>query len=471
MLLSFLRHALLLPEPATPQPDIPLTGVSTDSRQIKPGQLFAAIAGPNFDGHTFIDVAIAKGCAALLLQTPPTKPMPVPVLLVPDVLVALGQAGRAWRQQVNPITIAVTGSSGKTTVKEMIAAALAQQFDQVFATQGNLNNHIGLPLTLLAIPAGCQALVVEMGMSGAGEIAHLTQLAQPDIGVITNVQPAHMSAFDSIQAIAAAKSELFANLPANSLCLLPLYDPNRDILQQQVGSRPLLTFGTTPEAMVYWQPHLNDLGAEIRGTLHWRQEKSSVTITLGQYGPHMILNALAAAGAARAAGVAPEAIAHALSHFAPLQGRGLINTIPFGEAEEISLIDDTYNANPGSITAALTALGRHPTSRRRVAILGDMLELGEQAEKLHAQLADTIANQRIELLITAGPLMHALHEAITRNNTLEGAFKVTCLHKQDPANWLGAIQPWLQANDIVLVKGSRGMRMERIVKDLTHHAV
>lgn len=466
MQLYFFYNAIneLLKTPDPPPPDRLLTGLATDSRRVAPGNLFAAIPGPNFDGHDFIHVAIEQGCAAILTQRPPLAPLPVPVLLVHNVLDALSQAGSRWRQHIDPILIAVTGSSGKTTVKEMIAACLAQQFQTIHATQGNLNNHIGLPLTLLALPDGCQAAVVEMGMSAPGEIAHLTRLAQPDIGVITNVQPAHMAAFASIQEVAMAKGELFANLPAHGLCLLPDYDPNREILQNSADSRPTITFGTNPKAMVHWQPDPLANSGEIRGFIHW-PDGASISVGLGQYGPHMILNALAAACAAREAGVTPAAIATGLTGFAPMAGRGLLQSIPSRQILGLTLVDDTYNANPGSMAAALTTLGSRPVTGRRVAILADMLELGEQAEKLHAQLANEIQTNRIDLLLTAGPLMHALHKAVA---TIPG---VTSLHKNDPADWLENIFPLLLPNDAILIKGSRGMRMERIVKDLMNHAV
>ncbi|MEO5332091.1 MAG: UDP-N-acetylmuramoyl-tripeptide--D-alanyl-D-alanine ligase [Magnetococcus sp. YQC-5] len=436
-----------------------LKGISIDSRRVNPGELFAALTGPHFDGHDFIETAVEKGCAAVLAQRPPPTLPNVPVLLVPDVLAALGQAGNAWRRHINPITIAVTGSSGKTTVKEMIAACLLQEFKRIHATQGNLNNHIGVPLTLLSIPVGCQAMVVEMGMSAPGEIAHLTRLAQPDIGVITNVQPAHMAAFSSIREVAAAKGELFSNLESDGVCLLPIHDANQAVLLEMAHPRRIITFGPDPGAMVHWKTGSTNNNTEIRGAIRW-QDGASASIHLGQYGPHMILNALAAAGAARTAGVSPCAITDGLSDFTPMAGRGLIQQI-----HGMTLIDDTYNANPGSMAAALATLGRRPVPERRIAILGDMLELGETAEQLHKDLADEILKNGVELLITAGPLMRSLHNALLDQPG------VTSLHKNDPADWLGTISPLLRTRDAILVKGSRGMRMERIVKDLINHAV
>ncbi|MBF0295885.1 MAG: UDP-N-acetylmuramoyl-tripeptide--D-alanyl-D-alanine ligase [Magnetococcales bacterium] len=461
MRLSFIRESVHALAPAG-ESDLELTGVSTDSRRIRPGELFAALSGDHFDGHDYIGAAVAQGCAAVLAQRPPATPVAVPVVLVPDVLHALGQAGTAWRRRIAPVTLAVTGSSGKTTVKEMIATCLARQFARIHATSGNLNNHIGVPLTLLALPADCQAMVVEMGMSAPGEIAHLTRLAQPDLGVVTNIQPAHMAAFASMREVALAKGELFANLPADGTCLIPAHDANAATLREQAAGRQVVTYGPVPEAMVRWEPEPGTEG--ICGTIRWSDGVGAV-IRLGPFGPHMILNALAAASAARAAGVSPEAIAAGLSGFAPLSGRGIVHRLLTSQGLELSVIDDTYNANPGSTRAALIALGARPAAGRRVAILGDMLELGEQAEELHRGLAEELRQSGVELLITAGPLMRALHDAVTGMPDLESH------HQPDPASWVGNLLPLLRNRDAILVKGSRGMRMERLVKDLMNHAV
>ncbi|MBF0273251.1 MAG: UDP-N-acetylmuramoyl-tripeptide--D-alanyl-D-alanine ligase [Magnetococcales bacterium] len=462
MQLSFIRAACQArPVGDSPAVDPVIAGISTDSRNIQPGMLFAALAGPHFDGHDYIPTAIANGATAILAERIPPGECPVPVLLVDDVLTALGKAGNAWRHHVAPVVIGVTGSSGKTTVKEMIAACLRREIPVVHATSGNLNNHIGVPLTLLAMPEGCRAAVVEMGMSAPGEIAHLADLAQPVIGVVTNVQPAHMASFSGIHEVATAKGELLAHLPADGLCLIPAQDPNRAILKHRAGSRPVQRFGPTPEAEIRWEdaPATGNPTGSRRGIITW-PDGQTIPVDLGLCGPHMILNALAAAGAARAAGVSPQAIGAALSDFAPLPGRGLAQQAPAGW----TVIDDTYNANPGSMAAALAALGARPAPRR-VAILGDMLELGEQSPTLHAHLASDITQHRIAVVITAGDAMNALH------NALLGAPEVTAYHLHDPAEWSATLSALLRPDDAILVKGSRGMRMERIVKDLMNHAV
>ncbi|MBF0191656.1 MAG: UDP-N-acetylmuramoyl-tripeptide--D-alanyl-D-alanine ligase [Magnetococcales bacterium] len=462
MQLSFIRAACQArPVEDSPATDPVIAGISTDSRKIQPGMLFAALTGPHFDGHDYIPTAIANGATAILAERMPPGVCPVPVLRVDDVLTALGEAGRAWRTQIAPVVIGVTGSSGKTTVKEMIAACLRRDMAVVHATTGNLNNHIGVPLTLLAMPEGCQAAVVEMGMSAPGEIAHLAGLARPVIGVVTNVQPAHMASFSDIQSVAAAKGELLAHLPPDGLCLIPADDPNRDILEQQAGSRPTQRFGLGVAAEIRWEetPENGNPTGSRRGIIHW-PDGDALPVDLGLCGHHMILNALAAAGAARAAGVSLQSIGAALSDFAPLAGRGLAQQAPAGW----TVIDDTYNANPGSMRAALATLGVRPATRR-VAILGDMLELGEHSATWHAQLAHEIIKNRVALVITTGDAMAALHHA------LSGLPEVQAHHLHDPAEWSATLSSLLRPGDAILVKGSRGMRMERIVKDLMNHAV
>ncbi|MBF0261163.1 MAG: UDP-N-acetylmuramoyl-tripeptide--D-alanyl-D-alanine ligase [Magnetococcales bacterium] len=445
-----------------PSEDPELTGITTDSRKVRPGELFAALAGPNFDGHDFIDVAIEKGCAALLVSRLPESAPSVPVLLVADVLTALGQAGKAWRRQVAPVVIGVTGSSGKTTVREMIAACLRAECGPLHATTGNLNNHIGVPLTLLAMPADCRVAVIEMGMSAAGEIAFLARLVLPSIGVVTNIQPAHLASFTGLQAVAAAKGELLAALPEEGWGLVPALEPQRPVLEQSATGCRRLTFGPTPEADIRWvdDPSTTEADGRRRGTILW-PDGARAEVDLGVCAPHRLVNALAAAGVARLAGASPEAIGAALAAFQPLAGRGASLAGPEGRI----ILDDTYNANPGSMAAALATLGSHPAPRR-VAILGDMLELGAESLALHAGLARDIAQNRVDLVVTAGIHMRALHEALLRELPGVGAH-----HADDPANWLEHLSSLLHVGDVILVKGSRGMRMERLVKDLMNHAV
>ncbi|MBF0161776.1 MAG: UDP-N-acetylmuramoyl-tripeptide--D-alanyl-D-alanine ligase [Magnetococcales bacterium] len=448
--------------------DLPLAGVSIDSRTVRPGELFAAVRGERFDGHDFIDKAVAAGCAALLLERPPSTPPAVPVLQVEDVLHTLGEAAQRWREQVNPLVLAVTGSCGKTTVKEMLTRSLQQHFAVVHATRGNFNNHIGLPLTLLAMPAHCQALVVELGMSGAGEIAYLARLAKPQIGVVTNVLPAHLEAFDSVEAIVEAKGELLEALPAHGMAVIPHGQSYTARLRQKAGSVKVLTFGPDPAADLF----IGRVGEESDTSppahtfvIHWQGEPDGIKICLAAPGEHLRQNVLAVAAAARAAGLSPQQIASGLELFAPPVGRGGICQSSAGWR----VVDDSYNANPGSVQAALYALPKPDKPGRRVAVLGDMLELGKEAELLHRGLCQAVRESGVTLLLTAGPQMQALHQAVKEvgwegAKGQQGDGPIEAWHRPDPAQWLPDIKTYLRPEDVILVKGSRGMKMERIVK-------
>ncbi|MBF0184736.1 MAG: UDP-N-acetylmuramoyl-tripeptide--D-alanyl-D-alanine ligase [Magnetococcales bacterium] len=460
---------------------IPLTGVSIDTRTLRPGELFAAVRGDRFDGHDFIGKAVEAGCAAVLAEQLPAKTVPVPVVLVDNVLHRLGEAASRWRQQVNPLVLAVTGSCGKTTVKEMLTGVLQRHFPLIHATRGNFNNHIGLPLTLLAMPENCQVLVLEMGMSAAGEIAYLAQLAKPDIGIITNVMAAHLASFADVQAIADAKGELLQALPATGLAILPAGRPYSDQLRAKAGSVPILTFGSDSQADIYcsWndaastETDASDLEKQATENnsaqsfiIHWQAEQDGVKTGLSYPGEHLRLNALAVAAAARRAGVALHDIAAGVQAFAPAAGRGGVRRA----AQGWLVIDDSYNANPGSVRAALRAMPHPLPPGRRVAILGDMLELGKEAEGLHGELCQEILDNNIELLFTAGPLMVQLHQAVLQQ-TQGKTESIHAQHRHDPAEWLDQIGPLLRAEDVVLVKGSRGMKMERIVENLVTNAL
>ncbi|MEO5376380.1 MAG: UDP-N-acetylmuramoyl-tripeptide--D-alanyl-D-alanine ligase [Magnetococcus sp. DMHC-6] len=432
----------------------PLSGLSIDSRSVQPNELFVTIAGPKFDGYHFIATALEKGCGAILTNREPEFQVTVPVLIVPNTLTAMNQAALAWRLAVNPKVVAVTGSSGKSTVKQMVAKCLSEKF-RVHSTQGNLNNHIGLPLTLLRMPADCQMLVVELGMNAKGEIAHLASLAHPDIGIITNVQPAHMERFASLADIAQAKGELLTALAPDGVGIVPRGSEFFPLFRQ-LSHCQLLTFGSDI-------PNDSDhIGAEeivmqeSGSTMVALYQKRRIALNLRQPGQHMVSNALAAFLAVQKAGGSDAECQTGLSSFQPLSGRGEVSTSTHGW----QVINDTYNANPGSMTAALNQLGASRPAGRRVAILGDMLELGEHAQRLHQGLAEPIRTNGIQLLFTTGPWMQTLHQELTAPSD------PVCQHREHCTDWLGQITPFLQPGDRVLVKGSRGMGMERIVADI-----
>ena len=447
-----------------PTTDIFLSGVSIDSRTVQPGALFIAIRGDRFDGHDFIDKAVAAGCAAILAEHPPASPLAVPVIIVANVLQTLGMAAQTWRNRVNPLVLAVTGSCGKTTVKEMLTRCLKQRFPVVHATQGNFNNHIGLPLTLLAMPENCQVLVVEMGMSASGEIAYLAQLARPNIGIVTNILPAHLAAFNNIEEIADAKGELLEALPADGIAIIPFAQPHSERLRRKTNAGTVLTFGMDAEADIYAPkaPSEEAMGRPL--TLFWKGEKSGTPIHLTCQGEHIRQNVLAVAAAARMAGVSPTQINQGLENFSLPTGRGGIRP----SASGWQVIDDSYNANPGSVRAALLAMPQPHGGGRRVAILGDMLDLGKEAEFLHEELYEAVVASGVTMLFTAGPLMETLHRRVVANVNPE---TITANHRPDPNQWLGHIVPHLRPEDVVLVKGSRGMKMERIVENLVANAL
>lgn len=434
-----------------------VTGISIDTRTLQPGEWFVALVGDKMDGHAFLEQAVAKGCSGLLVSRPPDRTWPVPVIQVDDTLTAMTTMAMAWRRRINPRVIAITGSSGKSTIKEMITAGLTAGAVRGYATPGNLNNHIGLPLTMLRMPAACQVLVLEMGMSAAGEIAHLTRVAQPDVGVISNIQPAHLGSFTNLAAIANAKGELPRFLPPHGVAILPgedLFFPQL----KEMARGTVRRFGLHPQmGDQVWADGIVAHKDGMSFTIH-RDDGQTVPVALNQTGLHLVLDSLAAAEVAWQLGLASQVIHAGLSATRWLSGRGETRIGRNG----CQVVDSTYNANPGSVIAALRALAMRPDPGRRVAILGDMLELGDTAPAIHAHLLPEILAAGVRLLITAGPMMAQLHAVASRENDLVSH------HRQDPAEWLGELTSLIEPDDLVLVKGSRGMAMERLVKELLY---
>lgn len=456
--LGFIVRTLNLPEETLSGGELALTGISIDTRTLSPGQLFAALSGPHFDGHAFIPKAVAGGAKALLVEQAWEGTAEIPVLRVRGVLDALTTLGKAWLSQVDPIVIAVTGSSGKTSVKEMITLCLKEAFHSVHATRGNLNNHIGVPLTLLAMPADCQVLVVEMGMSAAGEITHLAGVARPTIGVVTNVHPAHLASFVNVEAIARAKGELLESLSQDQgIAIYPADRWETPLLKSLAKPKQQMTFGADGDVSATQVVFQED---GMAFTLHLPGGMFGA-VHLAAVGGHVLDNALAAAAAAHAAQTPLASIIRGLEGYRLQKGRGATVMTPGGWL----VIDDTYNANPGSVKAALERLGRAPMAHRRLAVLGDMLELGESAEALHEALATAVVEAGVSHVFTTGSLMSRLAER------LQGHPTIKVFHRQDAGEWVGVLPGLCQPGDRILVKGSRGMKMERIVEDLCRHAV
>ncbi len=415
-------------------------GVATDSRSLRPGELFVALNGPRFDGHDYLAAAAAAGAAAALVQRADPG---LPCLVVADPLTALGQLAAAWRARFQIPVLAVTGSTGKTSVKELLACALAG-IGSVLATHGNRNNHIGLPLTLLELRGTHRAAVVEMGMSQVAEIAHLTRLAQPGVGLITNAGPAHLAGLGSVAAVARAKGELIEYLPASGIAVLNADDAYLPLWRQLAGSRQVVSFGLAQPAQISAAYTLAADGTQIE--LHTPQGTQHTHLRL--LGRHNVQNALAATAAALAIGRPLAEIAAGLASVAPLPGR----MFPVPASAGARLIDDSYNANPLSVQAAIDVLAELPGER--ILVLGDMGELGDQALALHAACGAAARAAGIDRLLTLGPLSVAAATAF-------GSDALPC---RELPQLLDALTSLLRPGVTALIKGSRSAGMERVVQ-------
>ena len=431
-------------------PGRPIAGVSIDTRTLKPGQMFVAIAGPNFDGHDFVAQAVERGAAALMVHRDIASPPGVPVVRVGDTTQALKDLGRHVRLQAAIPVAAVTGSAGKTTTKEMLAALLATR-GEVLKTEGNLNNQYGLPLTLLRLTPAHRFAVLELGMSAAGELRELSAIARPDVAIITMVAPVHLEFFASVDAIAAAKAEILEGLGQGGAAVLNWEDPRlRRIGEQRKG-----------KVIWYGRDRACDVSAENwRGTVHgmrfdMRIAGKAFDVALPLPGPHFLLNFLAAAAAAHQVGIAPEEIARAATGVKAAKSRGQVIRLKKG----VTLLDDSYNSNPFAVEAAVTALGM-AAKGRRVVFLGDMLELGPTGPDLHRETGGTLRG-RADVVVGVGSLGKLICEGARKAGIGE-------THEFEDSTAAAAAAPsLLKDGDAVLVKGSRGARMERVVEALT----
>lgn len=434
--------------------------VCTDSRAIQPGDLFVALRGENFDGHAYLEQAVQRGAAGLVVDAVPEKMVPVPVVLVTDTLRALGDLA-AYRRSLMPDlqVVAITGSCGKTTVKEMIAAIISREYN-VLKTQGNFNNLIGLPLSLLPVEFHHDFAVMEMGMNQPGEIARLTEIADPDIACITNVQDAHLAGLSDIAGVARAKGELFNGIKAWGTLVVNIDDKRvRGIARR--CSQKKITFGRNPKADVRGL-RLRSLGeGGMAFTLQIGTNEARLKIR--GLGAHNVQNGLAAAAMAHAAGVKFKDIVAGLESFAPFEKRLQVQKLIGG----IRLVNDAYNANPSSMLAALETLHQMDRTRKKVAVLGDMLELGTQSIAAHQDIGRAVARLGFDGLLAVGEFAETLVGA-ARKAGMSKEKAMFFSTKEQIGDWLrksiGA--GLLRQGDWVLVKGSRGMRMETITFDL-----
>lgn len=436
-------------------------GVSIDSRTVAAGDLFVALKGPTHDGHDHVAAALSAGAAAALVHSLPANlPTDAPLLLVPDTLDGMADLGRCARLRGTAKVVGLTGSVGKTTTKEMLALAFSA-IGKTHASVGSLNNHWGVPLSLARMPADSAYGVFEMGMNHSGEIAELTRMVRPDVAIITTVAAVHMEFFASVEAIADAKAEIFLGQQPDGIAILPRDNAHFARLLAAARTRhvgQIYSFGVHEQA----DSRLLDMQANAAGVLVSANVLGQpVRFALHLVGQHHAVNALAALTAVAAVGGDVQAAAIALGGLLPLKGRGLRRTLALPSGGTVTLIDESYNASPISVAAALAVLGQTP-GKRRLAVLGDMRELGEQGPDLHAGLAKAANDAGIDCMHCCGPLMRHLWQALPaiRRGYLA----------DDSATLAPLVLADLRDGDVVMVKGSWGSRMALVVDALVQAA-
>jgi UDP-N-acetylmuramoyl-tripeptide--D-alanyl-D-alanine ligase len=435
--------------------DFAADGVSIDSRSLAVGDLFVALQGPNFDGHRFVEAARQAGAAGALTMQDTTA---VPRVLVGDTQAALTALGRAARARSHARIIAVTGSVGKTGTKEALRLALASQ-GTTHASSGSLNNHWGVPLSLARMPREAAFGVFELGMNHPGELAALSPIARPHVAVITTVEPAHLGNFTSIEAIADAKAEIFAGVEPGGAVVLNRDNPHYARLAataRRRGIARIISFGVHADAAIRLldarlRPNASTAKVSVLGQI--------VDYRIALPGRHWVMNSLAVLGAVKAVGADVESAAAALSRLAGIAGRGRTHRVAV-TGGAFDLIDESYNASPASMRAALAVLGAADLAPggRRIAVLGPMLELGEQSAALHAALTEPLTANHIDLVFTVGGAMAPLRDALPQE--LRGVHAVTA------AELAPILSAALRPGDVVTVKGSAGSRMGEIVRSL-----
>ncbi|WP_342120480.1 UDP-N-acetylmuramoyl-tripeptide--D-alanyl-D-alanine ligase [Pseudoduganella sp. OTU4001] len=456
---AHLHHGVLTNDAAL---GLEFDGVSTDTRTVGADQLFVALRGEVFDAHDFLPKLAGSAVAAVVVEKLP-EGWTLPAIVVPDTLVALGQIANYWRKQFALPVIGVTGSNGKTTVKEMIAAILAAAHGEEgrLATRGNLNNEIGVPLTLFRLDSGHRSAVVELGMNHPGEIGRLAAIAAPTIGMVNNAQREHQEFMHTVEAVARENGSVLAALPGDGVAVFPHGDEFTPIWREMSVGRRVLTFGLDAAANVSCTYTAGDFGAELAVTIHPALTSSEgaaasfakpdavprhFSVSLQAAGEHNVRNALAAIACTYAAGIDTSTIRTGLEAFAPVNGRLQRKQAANGAL----LIDDTYNANPDSVRAAIDVLAK--AKAPRVLVLGDMGEVGTQGKEFHEEVAAYAASKGIEHVLATGEL--AAHMAPHAQ------------HYQEFDALLQAVDAAVTPDATVLIKGSRFMKMERVVQHL-----
>jgi len=431
------------------------SGVSIDTRELAPGDLFVALKDQR-DGHDFVARAFEKGAAAALVsRVPDGVPPDAPLLLVPDVPVALESLGTVARMRTGASVVGVTGSVGKTGTKDMLRTALAPQ-GRVHAAVRSFNNHLGVPLTLARMPADVDFAIIEIGMNHPGEIAPLSRLVQPDVAIITAVAAVHTGAFGNIDAIAREKASILDGLRPGGSAVLNGDIETAAILRETLGGRPALWFGEGAHDIRLLSARITPAGTAIEAALKGR----TLRFRLGAQGRHLAMNALAVLGTVAQLGADVAPAVPPLARWIAPPGRGRRHRVVLSDmpGDAIELIDESYNANPTSMAAAFSVLGASAPGRpggSRVAFLGDMLELGPDERGSHAGLAEVPEMEAIDTVHTAGPRMAALHDVLP--DCRRGC------HFQDAAAMAAAVKRVLDSGDVAMVKGSLGSRVGQVV--------
>jgi UDP-N-acetylmuramoyl-tripeptide--D-alanyl-D-alanine ligase len=434
-------------------------GVSIDTRTLAQGDLFVALAGPRVDGHDFLGDALAHGAgAAMVHRRPPGSDNELPLLIVRDTMAALDGLGVAARKRGNARVVAVTGSVGKTGSKEALRQALSR-LGPTHASAGSLNNQWGVPLSLARMPADASYGVFELGMNHPGEIAALSRLVRPDIALITTIEPAHLGFFPSVAAIADAKAEIFLGMDPHGAAVLNRdneWFDRLDAAARAAGLSRVYGFGTHQDAEIRLVDcHLHATASAVTVSI----EGKVFDYCIAASGRHWVMNSLGVLGAVHAAGGDVATAAAAFAQMKPLEGRGRRHRIVLGEGA-VELIDESYNASPASMRAAIAVLAaaRPGPGGRRIAILGDMLELGDRSAELHAALAEPLAAAGIDLVLTVGAESAALDRALPER--MRGG------HDADAKAMAERVTGLLRAGDVLTVKGSHGLRLDAIVARL-----
>jgi UDP-N-acetylmuramoyl-tripeptide--D-alanyl-D-alanine ligase len=439
--------------PPAAGPEHEVDGYSIDSRSVRPGDLFFALVGPRLDGHAFVNDALARGAVAVIVQRGSGSFPEAPALVrVKDTTRALQDLGAHVRRARRIRVIGITGSAGKTTAKEMAAAVLTERF-RTHRNEGNLNNTYGLPLSLLRMPDDSEAAVLEMGMSYHGEITRLVEIGDPDVGVILNVLRVHLEHFGRLEKIAEAKGELFKSMRREAIAIYNADDPPTAKLGREFPGRTI-PFGLASGSVEVAAEEVALDGLDgSRFVLRIGAERAPAR--LAAPGRHNILNALAAAAVGLAVGIDTPAIARALGSVRPAAMRGVLHHL----RGDIELLDDSYNSNPAAMQRVIEMLAEAPPGRRRVLVSGDMLELGPYGKRAHTRLGERVVEAGIELFVAVGPL----HEGAA---AAAGGGPTEVHHFADSDSAATFVASAVRTGDLVVVKGSRGTAMERVVRAL-----